>query len=95
MVSSKVRFNWLSSDGEVYAYLSWPASGECNIHEFVVETRVQSYGRAALAELRPLYEVLRAVHWANDHSTLEFWLAMARENLIDVVLDANGAPIWQ
>ena len=94
MVSSKVRFNWLSSDGEVYAYRRWPASGECNIHEFVPETAVESYSRRALGELRPLYEILRAVHCDNEYLELEFWLAMAREKLIDVVLDANGERIW-
>ena len=94
MVSPRVKFNWLSSGGEVYAYLSWPASDECNIHEFVAETGLQGYGRSALAELRPLYKVLRAVHCDNEYLTLKFWLAVARENLIDAVLDANGEPIW-
>lgn len=93
MVSAKIRFNWLSSDGEVYAYLSWPASGECNIHEFVAENGLECDGRNALGELRPLYKTLRAVHCTGKSRTLEFWLEMARENLIDVVLDSNGEPI--
>lgn len=93
MMAPKVKFNWLSSDGEVYAYLSWPASGECNIHEFVAENGLEGEGRNALEELRPLYKTLRAVHRNGRNRMLEFWLDMARERLIDVVLDSSGDPI--
>jgi hypothetical protein len=95
MDSHPVKFNWLSSDGTVHAYLRWPAPGECNIHKFAAEEPFKNQERRALQELRVYFQTLRftaADSWQECERA--FWLSMAQQGLIDVVTDRDGTVIW-
>jgi hypothetical protein len=89
-------WNWQSSDGMVQADID-AADGDhrCQIWNIVALEQRKGHGRGALQELRAKYSDLGVIGIGGEgNPNRPFWFAMAREGLVDAMLDIDGNREW-
>jgi hypothetical protein len=97
-MADALEFNWSSSDGTVRASLGYPDGinrPKCVIYNFATDEKRKGNGRRALQELRKQYSVI-LVEYIGDESNPNrpFWFTMAREGLVDVLIDFDNGQVW-
>jgi hypothetical protein len=67
----------------------------CDIFQFHAAHVEQRAARGALEELRDQFELIRAIGPGGETNPAHaFWLQMADEGLVDVLLDECGRVLW-
>jgi hypothetical protein len=89
-------WNWQSSDGMVQADIdSVEDDPLCQIFNIVALEQRKGHGRRALQELRAMYSTIRVIGIGSEgNPNRPFWFKMAREGLVDEMLDIDGNIEW-
>jgi hypothetical protein len=88
------EWNWHSSSGKVHAIID-AVDSYCGIWNIYCTEQRKGHGRAALQELRAKFKTIRAVGIGEEgNPNRPFWFAMAREGLVDEMLDIDGRQEW-
>jgi hypothetical protein len=89
-------WNWQSSDGIVQAEIDTIEGNPlCQIFNIVAVEKRKGHGRRALQELRAKFSSIRVIGIGSEgKANRPFWFKLAREGLLDVMLDIDGRQEW-
>src|SRR5262245_53426959 len=87
---------WRSADGSVCAEIdSVTGSDQCQVWNMVAGERRKGNGRRAMEELRAQFRFIRIIGCGEPNEPQRlFWDAMAREGLVDELMDIDGHMVW-